>query len=579
MAEWSKSTVIDALRCGLRHARSLGTPKPENARLTRGRLIALIDAQAKRGRYLGAAGNDPDLEEEVCRDYNEFREAVPLAPIALYENVEEDAVSAALRHESLYDGEPRPNFAVTVPGTDHVICGARDSVRLAEDYSAQIVDDTKSSDYMEYWAKRVEAVWYVIPTIIEHPGYPEYQVRQQYVRSGTESVQRFTEAELPALFAEAVALIEQAETATKAARPRLNQFCSDCPVQDCQARSLVTLSQPDPLMNLGAMSMSQLDAADDQLGFVAKIITANRDRIDAEQIARVRVGTIIEDGRQWSLGARKKTILSVSQTASLAASALKCGAINEDDFASIFSVGLGAVKKLKTKAPEMVASILALAREIDGNEMIKRGNAPKQIEVPPSSYDGGPLARRGEIRETPTAVTVATGNPSDSDGTDSGSPGVLEQSDAAPETGALSQLPVMASQDCLDSTHRCFGCDQSIGELHKAGCDYPEHKPVQPPPGEIPFTHPLEDDYEDRVPRLTQAGGVNEIGSGPEEPEEPPAAMEPEAPQKIGCSFAADCLYQHELGAVDRDHSRQRAPRGWRRTAMGGFRPHAQTRK
>ena len=137
----------------------------------------------------------------------------------------------------------------------------------------------------------------------------------------------------------------------------------------------------------------------------------------------------------------------------------------------------------------------------------------------------------------------AAGSSSDSDEPRSGSPGVLEQSDAAPETGASSSQSDCASSDLpLFSEHepwKCPACGSRLTAVEAIfplaghwGLSCPSHAvvgwtpkacievgipiPIQPPPGEIPFTHPLEGE-----PAPAAIGADLDW----------PAAKEPEAPQ------------------------------------------------
>jgi len=527
---FSKSDAIGVFACselaasqGVATGVSGWSPKRGNA------IHAYQTADARQVDPVRVPGVSDEMWKEADEAYHAYRYDHPLPDRSLILSAEEDRVTEPLRWMRIYDegGPERPNFLYIIPGHDFAISGARDLVHISPDGTTLTTRDLKSADYMSDREQAIEAAWYVVPSMVEYPGFEWYEVVQDHVAEGTTtSIGRFAAGDFAAVLAFVVATVEEVMRRLAAPVPTLNRRCSGCPLRHGCPEHAKALDVPTETRPVVSMSLAEIEAVDGRMLLIQNAVKGRRSELAAEQKARLASGPVVEGGEEWYL-AEKTTRYDVP--AGLAAELLAADEVAEkitqEEFAECFSVSRPAVLKLKKKVPETVAAIEAVSVRRKG-QTVKHRPATCIIDHVPAAD-----------REFPPILSAAAGAP----------PITVGAPD--PEGAVVGSIPpAETSED---------GAPLPLSPP-APGCAAPDITHTVDEPGQV-----AGDPITDAAPAVVaQSAAPQSVADSSPAPGRAPCGIE-------GCEYGA-------AGHVFRDHTREngmlgrKAPRGWRTVSATG---------
>lgn len=331
----------------------------------------------------------------------------------------------------------------------------------------------------------LQGACYAVLSAAAWPGFSRMVFRPVYLRAPHADYRlSYTAAEVGAA-RELLTQRIQAMLGDQDCEPKANRYCSTCPLRaTCPAYTAAVTTAP-ALPAVASLTPRQLEEADARARALAKILADYRAELDAELLRRVQAGPVIDGDQEWYLGTdlgnRK---WDANEIASAAVSALNAGEITQDQFAALFSVKASGVDALKKSARDLWSGLNALASRDEKPAVKKRPAAMLPVQpsdpaalpfgeadVPPGEdNDGGPLTRRGEIRDNDSTATPAAhslpdlpqqagAEPSPSLGVEAAGDVPAPQQPPAGEGAASCIFPVvaqLAEHSCDNGPSRCM---------------------------------------------------------------------------------------------------------------------------
>lgn len=444
----SKSDAIEALACS-----TLAASKPVRVEggsvpgwnPTRGNCLhEFRAADGRKRKPVRSPKVDDATWSEAAEAYAEYAARHPITDEMRSRilSVEEDAVSASILGQRVYEpGEaPRANFwlpldRVVGVNTNIAISGARDRIQIAPGWRRLQVVDTKSADYLTDDEKKIEAAFYILPTLYEHRGFEDYEFLHEFLAEGrTSSFGVFRPGDIEEVARFVLRVCEDVIDRLQNPKPTANRRCGGCHLRDtCPAYS-TAIDTPPERRPVAALSMAQIEEEDERVQALEKIVGAYRDELKAEQKRRLEAGPVVEAGEEWYLGEKTTRYdRPADQVASLAVAALNAGKITQEQFGALLSVATNGVAALKSVAPELHAAIKALAVPRKA-PVVKHRPAPV-IESLPADEGKSAEAKQAAGRDTTTDAIPFSDPPEEPSPLPAGGEGASEPSPEAPAWG------------------------------------------------------------------------------------------------------------------------------------------------